>query len=244
MRLKITTPFLLALPLLLGVLPGCRVMTLACRTIGVCSAGEQHLGPVMATDFVIVVKVESQAEPAADYIVTLRRDGTGEYKVTRRAPTRSETSGKLSVLEGKLQQIWDAVAAAEYPTLPDRFPEEGDGPNKAAGIQSFNVNANEFPKEVQLVYATDERLTKIRRLVESTLPEKVFSQVSQARTDTTSSLQVVGDTLTKRFYAPESPALKEVPANRRQAFPTYFAALDFGYQPGIDWRAPEVVQDR
>ena len=244
MRLKITARFLLLLPLLLGVLPGCRMMTLACRGIGLCSADKQRLGPVMSSDFAIVVKVEGQAEPAADYTVTLRRDGTGEFSVTRRASSHSTTTGKLSVLEGKLQQIWDAIAAAEYPSLPDRFPDEGDGPEKAAGIQRFNVHVNDFPKEVQLVFVTDERLTKIRRLVESTLPEKVFSQVSQARPDMTSSLQVIGDTLTKRFYAPESPALKEVPANRRQAFPTYFAALDFGYQPGIDWRAPDVVRER
>lgn len=246
MRTKPASRMLLVAPLLLAAaasLGGCRAITVVCRAFGGCEARTQELGDVMAPDFSIVVKVENQMDPPADYLVTLRRDGTGEYRVVRRAPTREESSGKVHVLEGKLQQIWDAVRAAEYHMRPERTPDEGDGVDKAVGIQSFSVNANEFPKQVQLVYSADPALAKIRQLVLSTLPAEVFAATSK-KNDALASTEVIGDTQTKRFYAPSSPLLKDVPANRRQSFPTYFAAYDFGYQPGPDWRPPAPTTDR
>lgn len=234
------------LPLLLVAtagLGGCRALTTVCRTFGGCSARTQELGDAMAPDFVIVVKVENQLDPPADYLVTIRRNGTGEYRVVRRAPTREESSGRLNVLEGKLQEIWDAVRAADYPSRPDRTPGDGDGPDKSAGIQSFSVNADEFPKQVQLVYSTDAQLAKVRQLVLSTLPAEAFAATSKRDTGLTST-DVIGDTQTKRFYAPTSPLLKDVPAARRQSFPTYFAAYDFGYQPGADWRPPAPTREK
>jgi hypothetical protein len=224
---------------LLAVLPGC---TAICRGIGLCSRFEDFdelkLPPTPPQDFQVILQVYDQADPPADYLVIVRRDGSGEYRVVRRHPSRRETHGKLTLLENQIQAIYGAVLQANYGELPERIPEYEEGEQRHLGARTFSVTTDGYQKEVVVAYAPFQPLDHVARLVLDTLPGQAMDDAQPKGPEAANTAQVIGDTQTRRFYAPDSPLLADVPENRRQSFPSYFMALDYGYEPGSDWRPP------
>lgn len=210
-----------------------------CKGIGLCSRNTLVLGPAPTEDFAFILKVENQAEPPADTLLTIRRDGKADYRIVRRAPVRSESSGKFTVSEADVIKLYEMVQGAGFEHMDERFPSSGDGPRKAAGITSYAVRNDDFQKEVQTVFDGGQApLETIKRFALSLLPDKLSAETAPRPESQESTGTVVGDIQSKRFYSATSPLLKDVPADRRRTFPNHFLALDMGFEPAADWTPP------
>jgi hypothetical protein len=221
-----------------ALLPGCPSATWACKTLGLCSRDRLEEPPAtIPPDFEFVLKVDNQVQPPIDYLLKIDRSGKGTYKVVWREPRREVLEGDFEIVESRMTRLWDLIREIRYPELETRYPDSGEGKDRGGGIARFMVKYLDFPQEVQCWYVQQPDLEKLRMLAISYVPETVIQRVTRD-TPTSTTGQVIGDVQTRMFYAPGSPLLKDVPENRRQVFPNWYEALNYGYQPGADWRTP------
>ena len=238
-------PLLAAALAAAALLPGCPAWTRFCKTIRLCSRDTFTTPDAVPPDFQFVLHGDNLKDPPIDYLLRYDRSGEAEYRVTIREPRRIERTGRFEVMEGQIFKLWEAVKAADYGNLDARYPSSGEGPDTSWGIQRFMVRSEDFPKEVQAHYQQEPALERLRMLAISMLPDSVIEQFRKDVPEGTGTLGVViGDTETKRFYAPDSPLLKEVPEERRQTFRSWYDALNFGFDPSPDWRTPRDKDDR
>lgn len=233
---RVAAVLVLAATVLLSA-PSCMTV---CKAVGLCSRNKLTLGPAPTQDFTFILKIESQLDPPADTLLTIRRDGASDYRIVRRAPTRVESQGKFTVKEDQIIKLYELVQGAGFERLDARFPSSGDGSKKAAGITSYSVRNDDFQKEVQTVFdAGQAPLEAIKRYALSLLPDRLGADSApRPEAGDATNTTVVGDTQTRRFYAPSSPLLSGVPAERRRTFANHFIALDLGFEPSSDWVAP------
>lgn len=232
--------FLLTAFAALFLLPGCPAWTRFCKAVRLCGR-EEWVDPVtVPPDFKFILKGDNKLDPPIDYLLTIERSGQAEYQIVIREPKRIVREGRFEVTEGQIVKLWDTIRAAQYRDMPPRYPDSGDGPDKNFGIQSFSVQSLGYPKEVQAHYHQDPSLERIRMTAVSLVPADVLeNSLPQGTVSTTG--QVIGDSASKRFYAPTSPLLKDVPESRRQVFASWYDALNYGYDPGADWRTPSAT---
>lgn len=227
--------------LLLFALPACPAMTKVGKWTGLIRPPTFPMPDTVPQDFELVVHVTDQQDPPIDYLLTFRRTGNCNYSVTPRSPRRPPNEGGFEVLENQISALWSAVLAAKYDELDSRYPEDGIGDDRAAGVQSYKVQALDFPKEVQAQFLRLPELEKIRTLALSYVPARAFVGAKSSPLIGTKVREVIGDLRTKLFYPPEDPRLKDVPNEARQPFPTWHDAVNYGFSPspGFEpWAVP------
>ena len=238
---------LLALALALAaltLLPGCPAWTRFCKMVYLCSRDRIEIPEAPPPDFEFRLKGDNLKNPPINYFLKIHRNGQAEYSVTFREPSRTVREGRFEVMEDQIVKLWDAIKAADYGEIEERFPSSGDGTDVSWGIQSFMVQSKDYQKEVQAHYLQVPALERIRMTAVSLLPESVIDQVRKDAQGLGTMGTVIGDTATKRFYAPTSPLLKDVPEELRQVFKSMYDALNFGYDPGPDWKTPREGDDK
>ncbi|MCE9635269.1 MAG: hypothetical protein K8T90_06125 [Planctomycetes bacterium] len=214
------------------VLPGCPAFTSVMKGIGLQSRPALVLTEAVPQDFELVMHVMDQQNPPTDYLVTYRRSGRCDYRVTVRSPKRRVNDGSFDILDGQVNSLWATVRAVNYDTLEERYPAEGEGRDRDLGVQKFSVRGDDISKEVQAHFTKVPAIEKLRALALSLMPEKALSDTGKG--DVTTSVatqQVIGDMQTKTFYPADDARLKDVPTDRRQPFPTWFDAVNYGYAP-------------
>ena len=222
--------FVLAFAVL--ALPGCPAFTSLMKGIGLQSRPTLQLTEAVPQDFELVMHVVDQQSPPADYLVTYRRNGHCDYRVTVRAPRRRTNDGSFEILDGQVTALWNAVREVQYDALADRYPDEGEGRDRDLGVQKFSVRGDEISKEVQAHFTKVAGVEKLRTVALSLLPEKALSDTGKGDTATSiATQQVVGDIQSKTFYPADDPRLKDVPTDRRQPFPTWYDAVNYGFSP-------------
>lgn len=232
-------PLLAAALAAVTLLPGCPAWTRFAKTVGLEGRDEINIPEVAPSDFQFVLHGNNLKNPPIDYLLRYERSGQAEYSVTIREPRRIVREGRFEVMEGQIFKLWEAIKEADYGNLEARYPSDGEGPDTAWGIQRFMVRSEGFPKEVQAHYQQEPALERLRMMAIAMLPDTVIEQFRKDVPAGTGTLGVViGDTQTKRFFAPESPLLKDVPEERRQTFRSWYDALNFGYDPAPDWVTP------
>lgn len=219
-------------------LPGCFLV----RQMGLVPAPKIEIGEAIARDFELTLVVTDQLQPAADTLVTIRRGGDCNYRVTLRAPQRGESQGRFQITEAQVVTLWNTLRETGYTQLDARYPEDGVGPDKAAGIQAFGVTANDLAKEVQAHFVRVPELERVKAVVMSVLPPSFAKEAglgaapgAPAGTAGTSR-QIVGDIQSRIFYPADDARLKDVPADRRQPFGSWFDAINFGFSPAPGFR--------
>jgi hypothetical protein len=214
------------------VLPGCPAFTRVMKGIGLQGRPALTLTEAVPQDFELIMHVVDQQNPPADYVVTYRRSGHCDYHVVVRSPKRRTNDGSFEILDGQVNALWSVVREVQYDTLADRYPGEGEGKDRDLGVQKFSVRGDDISKEVQSHFTKVAGLEKVRTVALSLLPEKALSDTGHGDTATSiATQQVIGDTLTKTFYPANDPRLKDVPTDRRQPFPTWYDAVNFGFSP-------------
>lgn len=224
-------------------LPGCPAFTSMMKGVGLQSRDTLVMGEVIADDFELRVNVQGQAEPAADYLLVFRRNGTCDYKVALRAPRRQENQGSFEIFEGDIQALWKTIRDANFAELDRRYPSDGDGPDKALGLQAYSVTSNRNSREVQTSLQRVPELEAIRTKALSLLPAKALAVTGSGDPAVGKSLKIVGDMQTRVFYAEDDPRLASVPPERRQPFPSWYDALNYGFSPAPGFEQPSRRQD-
>lgn len=234
----------LLLALAAAVLPGCPAFNNAMKFVGIVRPPELRLAEPVPQDFELVVHVRDQLEPAADYLLTFRRSGRCDYRITTRAPKRRESEGQFEIVDTQVVSLWETLRAIRYDELADRYPDGDDtiGPDKNVGIQAFGVRGNDLAKEVQAHFIRVPELEKLRGAAMSLLPEKATRDTGPAPAASGKSKQMVGDAMTKVFYPADDARLKDVPAERRQPFGSWYDAVNFGYSPAPGFKPWEREQ--
>ena len=229
-------PFALLLAAL-AALPGCPAFTNTMKMVGVVRPPKLELPEVAPQDFEFKLHVVDQLDPPADYLITYRRDGKCDFRVTTRTSRRLEANGSFEIPDSQVVALWNALREARYDELDPRYPDDGVGPDKVLGIQAYSVRANDLSKEVQTHCQKVPELEKVRALALSYMPARSPADGAARGTGTPApdvvgtSRQIVGDVQTKLFYPADDPRLKDVPADRRQPFPSWYDAVNFGFSP-------------
>jgi hypothetical protein len=230
----------------LAVLPGCPAFTNTMKMVGVVRPPQIELPEVAPQDFELKLHVVDQLDPPADYLITYRRDGRCDFRVTMRTSRRLEASGTFEIPDDQVVALWNSLREARYDELDPRYPDDGIGPDKVLGIQAYSVRSNDLSKEVQTHCQRVPELEKVRALALSYLPARTMggggAPGTPAAAPVGTSRQIVGDVQTRIFYPADDPRLKDVPADRRQPFPSWYDAVNFGFSPapGFEpWGRPE-----
>lgn len=219
------------LALAAATLPGCPAFTGIMKTVGVIGPPELDLSGPVPQDFELRVHATDQASPAVDYLLVYRRSGRCDYHVTFRTGKRRAVDGTFDILEGQVVALYEMARSIGYASIDERIPAEGQGPDTALGVQAYSVAANNMAREVQVHMTTVPELEQLRKLALSYVPPKALADVGAGPPVAGTSRQIIGDLQTKIFYPADDPRLKDVPADRRQPFPTWEDALNFGYAP-------------
>jgi hypothetical protein len=209
----------------------CAPIRWVAKTTGVISPPTIDFTDAVPQDFELIVKVVDQANPAADYLVTIRRSGRCDYRAEVRTPRRRVNEGQFEVLDNQVQDLWLAVRAAKYGYLDARYPSSGEGPDKELGTQAFSVRASGLEKEVQTYFTRVPELETIRTKVLSLLPPKALVDTGKGDPVAGKSRQIVGDIQTKIFYPADDKRLDAVPADRRQPFGSWQDAMNYDFRP-------------
>lgn len=215
------------------LLPGCPAFTSVMKGIGLQGRPALTLTEAVPQDFELVMHVVDQQNPPTDYLVTYRRSGRCDYRVTVRSPKRRVNDGSFEILDAQVNSLWSTAREIGYDTLEDRYPSEGEGRDRDLGVQKFSVRGDDISKEVQAHFTKVPGLEKLRAVALAMMPEKALSDTGKGDTSTTSvaTQQVIGDLQTKTFYPADDARLKDVPTDRRQPFPSWFDAVNYGYAP-------------
>lgn len=224
-------------------LPGCPAFTNGVlKPLGLVSPPTIEMTEAVPQDFEFRLHIVDQTTPAADYLITVRRSGKCDYRVTTRLPKRRVNEGTFDILDNQVNALWKAAREAQFGTMEERWPSEGEGPDKALGVQAFALRAYDLTKEVRTHFQRVPALEGLRGLVIAMLPETAVRDTGPAPAAVGKSKQIVGDLQTKLFYPADDPRLKDVPADRRQPFPTWYDAVNYGFSPasGFDpWERSE-----
>lgn len=229
MRSRVAAAAVLALAGL--ALPGCPAFNNALKVAGVVRPPKLEITPAVPQDFELKIHVTDQQAPPADYLITYRRSGKCDYRVTTRAPKRSVQEGQFELLENQVMKLWALLGEIDFPSLDDRYPGDGLGPDAMVGIQAYSVRGNDLSKEVQTHFQSVPELETLRTVALSFLPEKAVQGTGTGQTAVGKSTQIVGDVQTRVFYPADDERLKDVPAERRQPFGTWQDAVNFGFSP-------------
>jgi hypothetical protein len=233
-------PSLLLPAACLALLGGCELFYGVGKFTGLIQPPKFVLRPdAIPEDFKLAVDVHDVAEPATDYVFTFERSGKSVYEVTIRKPARKAASGKFEVAEDQIRTLWKAISEARFDELPLRFPDEGDGPDKADGVQKYYVFADGTERRVETHFQKNPNLELIRKAVVSVVPPDVMTASHSPNQAPPRPKEYVGDVTTKLFHLPGCPRLKDVSANDRRPFGDKFQAYDYQFQP-----CPECKPDK
>jgi hypothetical protein len=214
-----------------AVAPGCTFFRSAGRTLGLISAPQLELTESVPPDFELVVKVTDQLDPAADYTIWIRRNGKCDYRAEVRYPRRRVSEGPFEILENQVQDVWDLIRQAAYTGMEERYPDSGEGSDRALGVQAYSVRGNDLHKEVQAHFMRVPELEAVRTLVLSYLPPKALADTGRGDPSVGKSKEIIGDMKTKIFYPADDKRLDDVPMDRRQPFRSWQDALNYDYRP-------------
>jgi hypothetical protein len=235
-----TRPSAVLIALAALLLPGCPALTSAGKTLGIVRAPRLELAPdqPIAPDFVLAVSVKDAQDPATDWQVSFDRGGRVSYDVLVRAPYRRQQSGTFEVTEDQLLSLWREVLASNFDEIEPRYPLEGVGSDRTAGVQEYYVNANGADRRVEGHFTVPEPLHGLRRAVLAVVPAEVMAAKGSSLAE--APKEYVGDTVTGIFHMPDCPQIKDVDSTRRRPFVSYYEAVNFRFTPCADCRPTQV----
>jgi hypothetical protein len=230
MRMRTASFLILVLACLAA--SGCSAYYTVCKLVGGCHAGPFDPNKEIPEDFRMSLDVHDVLDPPTDYVIQFARDGKSSYDVTVRSPRRKQQSGDFEITEDQIRGLWKAVAAAHFDKLDERYPKDGEGPDKKNGVQKFYVYADNTERRVESRFQTNEALESIRKAAVAIVPPDVMK--GTFRGPSTQPKEFVADMATHLFHLPDCPKLKDVPPANRQPFASQFDALNYGFRPCPD----------
>lgn len=210
--------------------PGCNLFYSVAKGTGLVSPPKFSARGEIPSDFRLGIEARGVADPPIDYLFAFERSGKTDYTVTVRSPRRREASGTFEVTESQIVGLWKAVVASKFDELAKRYPEAGDGRDTRRGVRVFYVLADGVDHRVESVYQAHPALDALNAAVLDIVPKEVLSARAAAGSGD-APREYLADTATMLFHVPTCPQLKEVPAQRRQPFATWYEAVDFQFKP-------------
>jgi hypothetical protein len=214
---------------------GCSLYYGIGKGLGLISPPPFDVNKELPEDFKLSVDVRDVADPPTDYVLEFDRSGKSTYDVTVRTPRRRQQSGPFEITEEQIKALWKAVAAAKFDTLEPRYPEEGEGAEKAKGVQKYYVFADKTEHRVESHFQSNEALESIRKVAVAMVPPDAMKAVAAIMGGSGDKpKEYIADMATHQFHLPDCPRLKDVPPANRQPFATQWDAVNYGFKPCPD----------
>jgi hypothetical protein len=190
-------------------------------------------GPI-PENFHLTVEVHDAAQPPVDFLLEFDRSGRASYDVVVRAPRRLRESREFELTEDQIVSLWKAVGAARFDELADRYPTSGDGPDRASGVATLYVRADQAERRVESHFQANPSFDGVRKAALAVLPAGALSASGAAGGPRDAPKEYVAETTTHLFHRPECPRLKDVPPANTTRFASIWDAYNFHFRPCPD----------